>query len=55
MIGRRSGALAGKWRITEMSAFVAEHRSVTLMPDGTLEGEFAYDNGDESTLKARPW
>lgn len=25
MTGRRSGALAGKWRITEMSAFVAEH------------------------------
>ena len=28
---------------------------VELQPDGSLEGEFAYDNGDESTLKARPW
>ena len=27
---------------------------VELQPDGSLEGEFAYDNGDDSTLKARP-
>jgi hypothetical protein len=26
-----------------------------LQSDGTLIGEFAYDNGDESTLKALPW
>ena len=26
-----------------------------LQPDGSLEGEFAYHNGDESTLKAKPW
>jgi hypothetical protein len=28
---------------------------VELLPDGSLEGELAYDNGDESSLKARPW
>ncbi|EJW09307.1 hypothetical protein A33M_1651 [Rhodovulum sp. PH10] len=27
---------------------------VELQLDGSLEGEFAYDNGDDSTLKARP-
>ena len=26
-----------------------------LQSDGSLTGEFAYDNGDESTLKALPW
>ena len=29
--------------------------SITLMTDGTIKGEFVYDNGDETTLKARPW
>lgn len=28
---------------------------VELQPDGSLIGEFAYHNGDESTLRARPW
>ena len=28
---------------------------VELQADGSLIGEFAYDNGDESTLRARPW
>ena len=28
---------------------------VELQSDGSLIGEFAYDNGDESTLKALPW
>ena len=28
---------------------------VELQPDGSLIGEFAYDDGDESTLRARPW
>ena len=28
---------------------------VELQADGSLTGEFAYDNGDESLLRARPW
>jgi hypothetical protein len=28
---------------------------VELQDDGSLIGEFAYGNGDESTLRARPW
>ncbi|MFL9825090.1 hypothetical protein [Rhodoplanes sp. SY1] len=27
---------------------------VELQPDGSLEGEFAYDTGDDSTFKAMP-
>ncbi|MTW19308.1 hypothetical protein GJ689_24255 [Rhodoplanes serenus] len=27
---------------------------VELQPDGSFQGEFAYDNGDDSTFKARP-
>ena len=34
---------------------VTGNGSVELQADGSLEGEFAYDNGDESTLKAKPW
>ena len=34
---------------------VTGNGSVELQADGSREGEFAYDNGDESTLKARPW
>lgn len=34
---------------------VTGNGSVELQADGSLKGEFAYDNGDESTLKAKPW
>ena len=34
---------------------VTGNGSVELQADGSLEGEFAYDNGDESTLTAKPW
>jgi hypothetical protein len=26
-----------------------------LQPDGSLDGEISFRNGDESTFKARPW
>ena len=34
---------------------VTRNGSVEPQAEGSLEGEFAYDNSDESTLKAKPW
>ena len=49
------------WRTTVSGGFpwVQAHsrlndRSVERQAGGSLEGEFAYDNGDDATLKAKP-
>lgn len=49
--------LKGKWRIVEMPTWPADHLDLVgpayIEFDGSGHGEFTYDNGDESTLRAR--
>ena len=44
-----TSAASMKWAKSQETA------PVERQADGSLEGEFAYDNGDKSTLKAKPW
>lgn len=50
--------LKGKWRIVEMPTWPVDHLDLVgpayIELDGAGHGELAYDNGDESTLRARP-
>ncbi|MFY9624091.1 MAG: hypothetical protein WAJ91_06850, partial [Rhodoplanes sp.] len=51
--GTESGAADFAW--IQAHSRPQHDGSVELRANGSLEGEFAYDNGDEATLKARPW
>jgi hypothetical protein len=43
-----------RWAGCEEGDEVEGEGTVELLADGTIEIEFAYDNGDEAVLKAKP-
>jgi hypothetical protein len=47
-------SLAGKWRIVEM-AEVHGSGDAELQPDGSLQGEISFHNGDEYSFVAKKW
>lgn len=53
--GVASDAADFDWHGFDEMDEVTGNGSVELQPNGSLDGEFAYDNGDESSLNAKPW
>ncbi|HEV8712772.1 MAG TPA: hypothetical protein VGX03_08105 [Candidatus Binatia bacterium] len=49
------GGVDFDWHGFDEGDKVAGEGWAELQSDGSLIGEFAYDSGDESTLKALPW
>jgi hypothetical protein len=50
-----SDAVGFDWQEFDEMGEVKGDGFAELQLNGIIEGEFAYDNGDQSTLRARRW